>query len=78
MQKIASKESSLHYWLRGDMDKKGAKKLQKQTSVSHSKNSPDVICCTFGVGYDPYFAQKKMDDVGAENLSKITANIQKG
>ena len=57
------------------MGKKGAKNWQKQTSVSHSKNSPDVICCTFGVGYDPYFAQKKMDDVGAENLSKITANI---
>ena len=60
------------------MDKKGAKSWQKYTSVSHSINSPGDICCTFRVGYDPYFAQKKkIIDVSAENLSKITANVQK-
>ena len=52
-------QNTLHYRLRGDMDKKGAKNWQKQTSVSHSINSPGDICCTFRVGYDPYFAQKK-------------------
>ena len=59
------------------MDKKGPKNWQKQTPVSHSINSPGDIWCTFGVGYDPYFPQKKLDDVGAENLSKIIANVQK-
>ena len=67
----------MHYRLRGDMDKKGAKNWQKQTSVSRSINSPGDICCTFSVGYDPYFAQKKIINVSAENLSKITANVQK-
>ena len=29
------------------------------------------ICCTFWVGHDPYFAQKKLNEVGAEYLTKI-------
>ena len=31
----------------------------------------------FWVGYDPYFARKKSDDVDMAYLGKITANAQK-
>ena len=34
-------------------------KCQKYTSVSHPLNSPNDICCSFWVGYDPNFIQKK-------------------
>ena len=56
---------------------KKATKCQKYTSVSHPLTSPNDICCSFGVGYDPNFIQKKINDVGAENFTKITANVQK-
>ena len=32
----------------------------------------------FLCSYVPYFPQKKFDDFGAENLTKITTNVKKG
>ena len=49
----------MHYWLRRPLGLKRLQKCQKYTSVSHPLNSPNDICCSFWVGYDPNIIQKK-------------------
>ena len=63
---------TMHSWLGGQW--------AKVDPVSHSINSPGDICCTFWVGYDPYFPQKKIGwrwcRKFAQNYSKCTKKVK--
>ena len=59
------------------MDKKDAKKCKSRPLFLIQKTHQVIFAAHFELVMTHIFHRKKLDDVGAENLSKITANVQK-
>ena len=59
------------------MDKKGAKNCKSRPLFLIQKTHQMLFAALLELVMTHILHRKKMDDVGAENLSKITANVQK-
>ena len=55
---------------------KSAKIWQNETSAFHQINSLLSICCAFESVTSIFLRTKRLDDIGAENLTKTSANVK--